>query len=79
MDKPRGNSEDALPGESLITGVAHGLLIEFAFWILVGLGWLAFQGGVWGVIVLAFVGVFVGFAWRDFVRRTRNPIQAPKE
>jgi hypothetical protein len=75
MNKEQGNLDDVLPPEPLGTRLAHGLLFEFAFWIVVGLAWLAFEGGVVGLVIVAIVAVLVGVAWRDISRRSKNPIQ----
>lgn len=43
--------------ERLGLGLAAGILMEFAFWIFAGLLWLAFTGGIWGLV---FAVVFAG-------------------
>jgi hypothetical protein len=76
MEKHRGNLDDVIPPEPLGSRVSHFLFLEFGLWALIGVLWLAFEGGVVGLIVLAVVAIVVGFAWRDFGRRAKNPIHA---
>jgi len=78
MEKERGNLDDVLPPERFDgTKFAHWTFVEFAFWIVVGLLWLAFEGGVVGLIITVAVALFVGIAWRDIARRSQNPIEEP--
>ena len=76
MEKPRGNLDDVLPPEPLGSRVSHFAFLEFGLWLVVGLLWLAFEGGIVGLIVLATIALVVAFAWRDFARRAKSPIQS---
>ena len=64
-------------GESFVLGVA----LEVAFWLVVGLLWLAFSGGVVGAVIALVVGGSVFVLVRAVVKRSRNPIQsqAPRD
>jgi uncharacterized membrane protein len=75
MEKPKGNLDDVMPPESFGTRFAHYTMLEFVFWIVIGLLLLAFEGGIIGLIIVALVAVVVGFAWRDVTRRSKSPIQ----
>ena len=77
MDKERGNLDDVLPRESFGTRFAHYTFMELAFWAVIVLLWLAFEGGIVGLIITGVVAVLIGVAWRDIARRSKNPIQAP--
>jgi tetrahydromethanopterin S-methyltransferase subunit B len=76
MEKPRGNLDDVVPPQQFGTRLSHAFLIEMGLWFVAGLLWLAFEGGVVGLMIVAVVAVITGFAWRDISRRAKNPIQS---
>ena len=58
-------------------GTHVGLLrfVEIVLWVIFGLVWLAFEGGVLGLAFGLVIAVSVGIAWRDIARRIRNSTQ----
>ena len=75
MNKQRGNLDDVMPPAELGTRASHFFLLEFAFWAVVALLWLAFEGGIGGLLITAGIALFAGLAWRDLARRAKNPVQ----
>jgi hypothetical protein len=78
MKRQRGNLDDVMPPAELGSRPSHFFVLEFAFWAVVALLWLAFEGGVVGLLVTAGIALFAGLAWRDLARRAKNPIQAKR-
>ncbi len=60
--------------ERLGMGFAAGVLMEFAFWIFAGLLWIAFSGGVWGIVIALALAGCVVFVWWD-LRKSDDPNQ----
>ena len=59
--------------ERLGVGVAVGVLVEFAFWIILGLLTLAFTGGVWGAAISGILGACLVFIWWDIRPSSDSP------
>ena len=78
MEKLRGNLGDVVPPAPVGSRISHWVGLEFAFWVVIGLLWLAFEGGVVGLTIVGCIAVFGGFAWRDIRRRREKPLQAQR-
>lgn len=78
MDNERGNLDDVLPKEPFGTRLAHYAIFEIAFWFIVGVLVLAFEGGLVGLLIAVAIAVIAGIAWRDIARRAKNPVQQPR-
>lgn len=61
--------------ERLGMGFAAGVLAEFAFWIFAGLLWVAYSGGVWGIVIALVLAVCVAFILWD-IQKIDTPTQS---